>query len=112
MKQMQSVKSGDFFVFYVKPKKLAGIFRAASEPFESDEKIFSSAGFADEETFSNRVRLEPLIIPQAPIAFDKLIPKLKFITNKKKWALHLIGRAMRTIPKDDYETIWLSVKRT
>jgi len=109
---MKSVKSGDFFVFYVKPKKIEGIFRAVSEPFESDEKIFGSTGFAKEETFSNRVRLEPLIIPKVPIAFEKLIPKLKFITNKKRWAMHLMGRAMRRIPKDDYETIWLSVKRT
>ena len=110
--QLGRVKSGDFLVFYVKrKKKLAGIFRAVSEPSESGKKIFGSAGFAEEETFSNRVRLEPFIIPQAPIAFEKLIPKLKFITNKEKWSTHLMGRAMRMIPKDDYNKIKSSMEK-
>jgi len=40
-----------------------------------------------------------------PIEFKPLIPKLKFITNKKKWTGHLMGKAMREIPEDDFKLI-------
>ncbi|MEA3487940.1 MAG: EVE domain-containing protein, partial [Euryarchaeota archaeon] len=39
------------------------------------------------------------------VVFKPLIPKLKFITNKNKWSGHLMGKAMRTIPKDDFVLI-------
>ncbi|RLF87663.1 EVE domain-containing protein, partial [Thermococci archaeon] len=28
-----------------------------------------------------------------------------FITNKKRWSGHLMGKAMRRIPEDDYKLI-------
>ena len=51
------------------------------------------------------INLKPLRIFQTPVEFKPLIPKLKFIKNKKKWSGHLMGKAMREIPKEDYELI-------
>lgn len=103
-RRLQKVEPGDILVFYVKPKTIGGIFRAISKPFESDKKIFSSIGFVPKETFPNRVRLEEVVIPKEPIAFGRLVPKLGFIANKKRWGGYLMT-AMLEIPEEDYETI-------
>jgi len=103
--QIERVKLGDFLVFYVMPQRVMGAFKAVSEPFESSERIFSWGEFGREESFPHRVKLEPVIIPEEPLQFKELIPKLKFITNKKMWSGHL-RRAMRTIPKEDYDLIF------
>ncbi len=102
--RLWKVEPGDVLVFYVKPKTIGGIFRANSEPFESDKTIFSSTGFSRKETFPNRVRLEKVVIPEKPIAFERLVPKLGFIANKKRWGGYLMT-AMLEIPKKDYEII-------
>jgi len=57
------------------------------------------------ETFPLRIKIKPVQIFKKPVVFKPLIPKLKFITNKNKWSGHLMGKAMRTIPKDDFELI-------
>jgi len=41
-----------------------------------------------------------------PIEFKPLIPKLRFITNKKRWSGHLMGKAMREIPEEDFKLIF------
>lgn len=110
-RRIEQVKLGDYLVFYVMPLRVAGVFRAISEGFESSEPIFSWGEFGRPEIFPYRVRLESMIIPEEPLQFTELIPKLKFITNKKIWTGHL-RRAMRTIPKEDYEVVVTSMKRT
>jgi len=102
---IEQVKPGDLLVFYVSPKKIAGIFKAISESFQDDEKIFSYQGFGREEIFPYRVKLEPVLIAQEPLQFDNLIPKLRFIVNKKRWTGYL-RRAMIDIPKEDYDLIF------
>ena len=108
--KIEGVKLGDVLVFYLKPKRVAGIFKTVSEPFKGEEEVFSSVGFADEEIFPYRVKLEPVTIPQEPIPFEKLIPELKFIGNKEKWAVYL-RTAMRVIPKEDFELMVSSMER-
>jgi len=108
--QIERVKLGDFLVFYVMPQRVMGAFKAVSEPFESSERIFSWGEFGREESFPHRVKLEPVIIPEEPLQFKELIPKLKFITNKKMWSGHL-RRAMRTIPKEDYDLIFSAISQ-
>jgi predicted RNA-binding protein len=110
-RQMDEVKVGDILVFYIKPKKIAGIYKVAAKPFVGNEKIFSSAGFLDEETFPYRVKLEKLVEPKEPIPFDNLVPCLNFISNKKKWPGHL-RKAMQVIPKGDYEKILASLDKS
>jgi predicted RNA-binding protein len=108
---LESVKPGDTFVFYVKPRRLRGIFKVISDPFISKEKIFGTTGFAEEETFPYRVMLEPVLILKKPIDFAELIPVLTFIRNKKRWTGH-IRRALQKIPKGDYKKIQSSMERT
>ena len=108
--RIKQVMPGDYLVFYVMPLRVAGIFRATSEGFESNKKIFRWGEFGKHEIFPHRVMLEPVILPEEPLQFRELIPKLRFITNKKMWSGHL-RRAMRTIPKKDYEAIRSLMKK-
>ena len=110
-KQISEVKPGDVLVFYVKqklgrgayPLLIAGIFTADSEVFEDDSEIFAPT--APGERFPYRVRLKEKLILEKPIEFKPLIPRLRFITNKQKWSGHLMGKAMREIPEEDYKEI-------
>ena len=109
-RQIDGVKVGDFLIFYVMPQRVMGIFKAVVEPFESREQIFSWGEFGKWELFPHRVKLEPVIIREEPLQFKKLIPHLKFIYNKKNWTGHL-RRAMRTIPKEDYDVVFSAISR-
>lgn len=106
----ERIKLGDSLVFYVTRAKIAGIFKVASEPFESNERIFSSIGFAESERFPYRVKLDAVVIPKNRLPIVRLVPELSFITNKKKWFAHF-RRAMVAIPREDYEKIKLSLER-
>ena len=110
-KQIKNVKPGDMMVVYVMPKRIGGIFKATSNSFESRKAIFSWGKFGREDLYPYRVKLEPVVLPKKLFPFDPLIPKLTFIVNKKLWTGHL-RRAMRLIPKEDYETIKLTLART
>ena len=109
------VKPGDKLVIYIKQERvdnvvkeprIVGIFEVVSDPFRESTRIFSSKGVRNSgETFPWRVKIKPIKIFDKPIEFKPLIPKLKFITNKKKWTGHLMGRSMREIPKEDYNLI-------
>lgn len=109
--RIQAVKTGDILVIYVMPKKIGGVFKATSQSFEGQDNVFSWGYFGREELFPYRVKMQPLILPKELLSFDELIPKLGFITNKKMWSGHL-RRAMRTIPREDYETIYSFFKGT
>ena len=109
------VKPGDKLLIYlkqekigdkVKPSRIVGVFEVISEPFKDSTRIFSSKGLKSRsKSFPWRVKIKPIKIFDEPIKFKPLIPKLKFITNKKKWNGHLMGKAMREIPEEDFELI-------
>jgi len=109
------VKPEDKLVIYVKQErvkdevkepKIVAVYEVASEPFKDSTRIFSSKGMRSSgETFPWRVKIKPIKIFDKPIEFKPLIPKLKFITNKKKWSGHLMGKAMREIPEEDFRLI-------
>jgi len=101
---IESVKPGDYLVFYVMPKRIGGIFEAVSEPFESKERIFSWADFGREEVFPHRVKLEPVVAAKEPVAVEKLIGKLSFSKEQKRWSVFL-RKAMLKITKTDYESL-------
>jgi len=103
-RQIVAVKPGDFLVFYVTPKRIGGIFKAVSEPFESKEKIFNWADFGREELFPYRVKLEPTVIAEEPVPFDKVVKKLSFTRGIKRWSV-LLRRAMFKISAKDFEVI-------
>jgi predicted RNA-binding protein len=103
-RQIEAVRSGDYLVFYVTPKRIGGILKAVSEPFESKEKIFSWTDFGREETFPHRVKLEPTVVAKEPVSVDKLIGKLSFTRGSKHWSIFL-RRAMFKISEKDFEAI-------
>ena len=103
-RQIEAVKSGDYLVFYVTPKRVGGIFRVVSEPFESREKVFSWADFGREEVFPFRVRLEPNVVAKEPVSFDRLVGKLSFTKGRKRWSI-MLRRAMLRISERDFEVI-------
>ncbi|WP_457550572.1 EVE domain-containing protein [Archaeoglobus sp.] len=114
------VKPGDKLVIYIKQERvdnvvkeprIVGVFEVVSDPFKDSTRIFSSKGVRSSgETFPWRVKIKPIKIFDKPIEFKPLIPKLKFITNKKKWTGHLMGRSMREIPEEDYNLILRTTK--
>ncbi len=100
------VKPGDLLVFYVKPKRIGGIFKAVSKPFESDEEIFTPV---NGEIFPYRVRLKAVYVPMEPIDFEGLIPKLSF-TKGRRWSV-MLRRGMFEISEEDYKIISSTLKR-
>ncbi|NJE05128.1 EVE domain-containing protein [Thermococcus sp. M36] len=105
------VKPGDKLVFYVKQErknkevlepKIVGIFEVVSELYTDSTKIFKSPPHLS-ETYPLRIKIRPIKLGE--LDFKPLIPKLKFITNKKKWSGHLMGKAMREILEEDYRLI-------
>lgn len=104
---------GDRLVFYVKPVQIGGIFEAVSNSYEDHKEIFSTRGFGGgEESFPYRIRLRKITIPENPLPFGQMMPKLKFIKNKRKWGGYLQGRAMIPISEYDYNIIEAVVKET
>ena len=112
---IKKVNIGDKLVFYLKQEKvedevkeprIAGIFEVVSEPFRDSTRIFSSKGMKTNEIFPWRVKIKPIKIFDKPLEFKPLIPKLKFIKNKKKWSGHIQGKAMIELPKEDFELIY------
>ena len=116
-KLWDKLEINDFLVFYVKQRKelgqtigptINGISKVTSDPIWSEEKIFR--GLVPQEKFPWRVKIEHVKIPKEPIDFRKLVPKLKFIKKKRKWFVYL-QRAMRTIPKEDFDMILSTVRK-
>lgn len=108
------VKSGDKLLIYlkqerdgdaVKEPRIVAIYEAVSEVFRDSSRIFKTPQNMRGEIFPVRIKIKPIKIFDKPVEFKPLIPKLKFITNKRKWHGHLMGRAMREIPKEDYRVI-------
>ena len=106
--KLKGTDVGEFLVLYIKQKRknditirprIKGIFKIASKPFYSEERIFSGI-----EIYPWRVRINPIAIPRAPLEFMKLVPRLQFIKNKEKWYSHL-RVAMRKIPRQDFDLI-------
>ncbi len=116
--KLMSTKIGDKLVFYVKqkppsdPPTIRGIFKVVSKPFYDEKPIFKapSLPFLQDpqeigETYPWRVKIAP--IKTGYLEFKPLIKQLKFITNKtsRGWGGHLMGKAMREIPEEDFKLI-------
>ena len=111
---IEKVKKGDTLLMYLKQEKIddelkrsriTGILEAASTVYTDKTRIFTTPKGMGNETFPLRITLKPVEIFKNPVEFKPLIPRLTFITNKKKWSGHLMGKAMREIPEEDFEVI-------
>ncbi len=104
---IRRVRKGDLAFIYVMsekrgdevvPPRIAGLFEVASEPFTSSEPVFKGGAYP------NRVRLRPVLVPDRPVEFKPLIPKLSFIRNKRFWTGHLRSE-MAKISKEGYDLL-------
>jgi len=111
---IQRVKPGDTICMYVGqklvdkeilPPAITSVFEVVSPVYEESSKVFTSPKKLGNEIFPLRIKLKPLTIFKEPVEFKPLIPRLKFITNKKMWSGHIRGQAMREIPEEDYQLI-------
>jgi len=76
-------------------------YEVISEVFKDRSRIFKSPP-GKSETY--QIKLKPIKIFEKPLDFKSLIPELNFIRNKK-WTGHIQDKAMREIPKEDFELI-------
>ena len=103
-KVIEAVRLGDYLIFYVKSKRIGGIFEAVSEAFESSERIFSWGEFGREEIFPFRVKLRPVVVADEPIEIGELIGKLSFTKGLRRWSVRL-RRAMLRVSARDFKLI-------
>jgi len=103
-KVIEAVRPGDYLIFYVKSKRIGGIFEAVSEAFESSERIFSWGEFGREEIFPFRVKLRPVVVADEPIEIGELIGKLSFTKGLRRWSVRL-RRAMLRVSARDFKLI-------
>jgi predicted RNA-binding protein len=102
------VKPGDRLLIYVMstkkenetlPPRIVAAYEAVSEVFTDPSRLFKG------KVYPLRVRLRPIAVFSKPLDFKELVPKLSFIKNKRFWVGHIRGKAMREIPKGDFETV-------
>jgi len=110
---LSRVNMGDKLIFYLKREELGkvrkeprivGIFEVCSEIFEDSSPIFDKA-------YRYRVKLKPIKILKKPLEFKPLVPRLKFIKNKKNWGGELRGKSMRKLPEEDFRLIMAEIER-
>src|SRR5271157_3906780 len=99
--KLESVKEGDMLVFYVKPKMVAGIFKAKTTSFINQSEVFISKKVHEGEKFPHRIKLEKVLVLEKPIDIEELVSSLTFIISKKMWRGYF-RRAMQKISKQDY----------
>jgi predicted RNA-binding protein len=112
-KQLSKSMPGELCAFYLiaegagdsrKEPVIGGIAEIASEPYQDLSDIFPSKRNPS-EVYAYRVGLKSIKIFEPYVPFKPLIPHLNFITNKKNYSGHLLGKAMREIPKEDMRQI-------
>lgn len=121
MSELTRVKPGELCAFYLisenygrerKDSAIGGIFEVASEPYKDTTTIFfpkkTTSKRASQEVYPHRIQLKILTIFDPEISFKQLIPELTFITNKKRYSGHVMGKAMREIPDRDMALIFKS----
>ncbi len=89
----------------MKESRIVGEYEVVSDVFKDSKRIFKTPPGMGNESFPYRIKLKPINVFKRPVEFKPLIPKLNFIKNKKKWSGHLMGKAMRQIPEEDYKLI-------
>jgi predicted RNA-binding protein len=105
---ISKVRPGDKLLIYVMstkkdneslPPKIVAAYEAISETFTDSSRIFKG------KLYPLRIRLRPIAVFSKPLEFRELVPRLSFIKNKRFWVGHIRGKAMREIPKGDFETV-------
>jgi len=105
---ISKVRPGDKLLIYVMgtkkddeslPPRIVAAYEAVSEVFTDPSRLFKG------KVYPLRIRLKPIAVFSKPLDFKEFVPKLGFIKNKRMWAGHIRGKAMREIPGRDFETV-------
>jgi predicted RNA-binding protein len=105
---ISKVRPGDKLLIYVMgtkkddeslPPRIVAVYEAVSEVFTDPSRRFKG------KLYPLRIRLRPIAVFSKPLDFRELVPRLSFIRNKRMWVGHIRGKAMREIPKGDFETV-------
>lgn len=111
--EIQKAKPGDLCAFYLIVEgtgtkriesAIGGISEIDSKPYEDHSDIFPYQKTPN-DTYPYRVKLGKMEVFEPELQFKQLIPDLSFITNKKNYSSYMLGRAMRTLPKEDIKKI-------
>jgi len=115
-KKVEKLKAGDHLIFYVKQRRennevigplIVGVYKIVSEPFRSEDKIFSSPS---SDSFPLRVKIKAVAVPREALNFKTLVPELSFIRKKKNWGRYM-QKSMGIIPEEDAATIISHLER-
>jgi predicted RNA-binding protein len=103
---LQKMKIGEKCIIYIKQKLVVvAIYEVESKMFRDTIRIFNPIHTNDNEVFPFRLKFKPIIIFKEQILFRPLVNQLSFIKNKRMWGSHLLGRAIREIPENDFKYI-------
>lgn len=119
--QINRIRPGDTLLLHVGheavdkdvtlPPAIIGCFEIVSVVYEDTDPIFTASRKLGNEVFPLRVRLKTMTIFDPPVEFTPLIPRLKFITDKKQWSDQIKGQAMRAITEEDHALIMKMAKK-
>jgi predicted RNA-binding protein len=109
-----STKQGDICAFYLisdvdRVPAIGGVFKVESDPYEDWSDIFPFKR-SETEIYPHRVRLSPIKVFEPELIFKPMVQDMKFITNKRHYAGHVMGRAMFEIPEEDIKLILTKYK--
>jgi predicted RNA-binding protein len=105
---ISKVRPGDKLLVYMMttkkenetlPPRIVAAYEVVSEMFTDSSRIFKG------KLYPLRIGLRLIAVFSKPLDFRELVSKLSFIKNKRMWVGHIRGKAMREIPKEDFETV-------
>jgi predicted RNA-binding protein len=98
-KRVKNLDAGDFIVFYILGKKIAGVFEITSKPYETNKEIFNRY------LYPIRFDLKKIGKVEKKNLLNSLIAELSFIKNKINWGGHFQGKAIIEISENDFNKI-------
>lgn len=112
-RQVQRVKPGDKFVYYISGKQKFGAISEATSSYYFNDK--TRIWTEEDEIWPCRFNVKPVLVLPDDELLDvkKLVPQLSFITEKQKqikWGL-AFHQSLRVIPEEDFELIESEIKK-
>jgi predicted RNA-binding protein len=108
-RQVQKMQIGDRVVYYIMKLQKFGATATITGDYQEDS---SKVWIDDNEMWPARRPSKPNIVLNDDELIDakKLVPDLKFISNKEKWGTYFQG-SIKTIPEEDFKLIESEMKK-
>ncbi|RLG62496.1 hypothetical protein DRO21_07265, partial [archaeon] len=101
---LNELRPGDYVILYVKPGKIAGVFKIVDGPYKDNKPIFRPHSSRHKERFPWRVRLVEVIVPREPKPIKSIVTKLTFVKNPENWQIYF-RHTLRQVSLEDLELI-------